>query len=185
MFTIGFKPYAYVGDTITCDVDGFTATATIYRDDTSDMPDQRDDGFWPSRDPKAAGYVLPENFEAEHAKAERVMAAWKNDEWFFCGVAVTVAKNDVQLTEEYGFALWGVDCNYPDSDNAYLLEVANQLLSESLDKARETLRKLCNPLVASLASYVSGDDGNLPRRDFLFAVATRILDDLKIEHGLQ
>jgi hypothetical protein len=143
MFTTPFGLFVCVDDTITCDVDGFTATATVYRDESGDMPDKRDDGFWPSRDPKAAGYVLPENFEAEQAKAERVMEAWKNDEWFFCGVAVTVAKNDVPLTKRYDSALWGIDCNYPGSDNAYLLEVANELLSEALDVARETLRKLC------------------------------------------
>lgn len=37
----------------------------------------------------------------------------------------------------------------------------------------------------SLAPYVSGDDLELSRAEFLFAVATRILDDLHIEHGLQ
>jgi hypothetical protein len=142
-FTKGFSAYACMGDTITCEVDGVNATATIYRDDCSDRPDQRDDGFWPSRDPKAAGYVLPENFDAEHTKAERVMKAWKNDEWFYCGVAVTVEKNGVQLTKRYDNALWGVECNYPDSDNEYLLVVANELLPEALEEAKGVIAKLC------------------------------------------
>lgn len=144
MFTTKFASYVCVGDRITCDVDGFTATATVYRDDCGDKPDQRDDGFWPSKDKSAAGYVLPENFEVEMAKAKRVMKAWQNDEWFYCGVSVTVARNDVQLTKQYGHALWGVECNYPDSDNAYLTETANDMLSEAMDDARETLRKLCS-----------------------------------------
>lgn len=36
----------------------------------------------------------------------------------------------------------------------------------------------------SLASYVSGDDAELSREEFLFAVATRILDDLRVPHEL-
>jgi hypothetical protein len=143
MFTQSFDRFVCEGDKITCTVGRFTATATIYRDDCGDMPDQRDDGFWPSRDPKAAGYVLPENFEAEHAKAERIMAAWKNDEWFYCGVAVTVVCEGVSLIARYDSALWGVECNYPDSDNAYLGEVANELLGEAIEQAKAKLAKLC------------------------------------------
>jgi hypothetical protein len=36
----------------------------------------------------------------------------------------------------------------------------------------------------SLASYVSGDDAELSRGEFLFMVATRILDDLHVSHKL-
>lgn len=142
MFTKPFDAYVCVNDTITCEVDGFTATARIYRDDTPDKPDERQDGFWPSRDEKAAGWVQPENFDAEMAKATRVMNAWLKDEWFFCGVAVTVACNEVPLTQEFTNALWGIECNYPDSDNAYLMEVANELLAEAISEARATLAKL-------------------------------------------
>jgi hypothetical protein len=143
MFTKGFGRFACVGDKITCDVDGFVATATIYRDDNNDMPDQRGDGFWPSRDPNAAGYVLPENFDKEQALAERVMAAWKNDDWFYCGLAVTIRKDGVRLTQRYDYALWGVECNYPDSANEYLLEVANDLLPDAIEGAKAVLAKLC------------------------------------------
>jgi hypothetical protein len=144
MFTKSFGSYVCEGDTITCEVDGFTAIATVYRDDTADAPDQRDEGFWPSHDMESAGYVLPENYQSELAKAERVMAAWKNDEWFYCGVAVTIAKHDVQLTKPYDSALWGIECNYPDSKNEYLLDVANELLPEALEAANAVLTKLCD-----------------------------------------
>lgn len=143
MFTKSFDKYVCVGDRITCDVDGFTATATVYHDENADKPDEMSDGFWPSRDETAAGYVLPENFDAEQAKAERAMTAWLNDEWFYCGVAVTVERNGVTLTPRYAHALWGIDCNYPDSDNAYLRDVANELLSEALNDAREVLARIC------------------------------------------
>lgn len=142
MFTQKFKPFVCEGDSISCTVDGFDVVATVYRDDTSDKPDQRDDGFWPSKDKKAAGYVLPADFDAAMAKAEQIMAAWKNDEWFYCGVALVVSKADVELTLKYNHALWGIECNYPDSDNSYLSEVANEMLSEALDSARAKLAEL-------------------------------------------
>lgn len=143
MFNNNFALGVSEGTFITALVDGFVCVATVYVDDSGDRPDVRDAGFWPSRDESAAGYVLPENFDIEQAKAERVMAAWENDEWFYCGVAVTVSRADVQLTGQYDHALWGVECNYPDSDNSYLTSVANELLSEALFSARAKLAELC------------------------------------------
>lgn len=142
-FTKAFGKFVCEGDTLACDVDGMTATATVYRDDNSDAPDQRQDGFWPSRKKTDAGYVEPAKFDEEHAKATEVMRAWKADEWFYCGVAVTIEKADVQLVHKYGAALWGVECNYPGSDNSYLRDVANELLPEALDAARERIKILC------------------------------------------
>jgi len=143
MFDKNFDSFVCEGDTITCEVGAFTCTATVYRDDNADKPDERDDGFWPSRDPEAAGYVLPENFDAQQAIAEKVMMAWMQDEWWYCGVAVTIACEDVELTGQYEHALWGIECNYPDSKNEYLREVANDLLHEALAGAREKLARLC------------------------------------------
>ena len=145
MFKQSFQRYVCEGDRITCEVDGFTVTATVYRDDSSDKPDERDDGFWPSLDPKSAGYIGPKSKRtlARHqAKAQAIMDAWLRDEWFYCGVAITIEKEDVQLLHRYGHALWGIECNYPGSDNSYLQEVANELLGEALDEARAVLAKL-------------------------------------------
>ena len=46
------------------------------RDDSSDRPDERDEGFWPSHDPEACGYVLPENFDEEQRKAHPITLGW-------------------------------------------------------------------------------------------------------------
>lgn len=143
MFIKGFDTYACDGDTITCAVEGFDITATIHHDDCSDTPDERDDGFWPSKDENAAGYVLPENFDTEQVKAEHVMEAWKNDEWWYVGITVTVRKNGVELTNEFEHAVWGIECNYPDGDNSYLMETANELIGEALEAAKTTIAKLC------------------------------------------
>ena len=39
-------------------------------------------------------------------------------------------------------SLWGIEANYPGTDNGYLTEVANELLPESIAVARETLARL-------------------------------------------
>lgn len=72
-----------------------------------------------------------------------VLKAWCNDEWAYYGVAVTVKKNGIRLTDQYAHACWGIEGNYPGSDNSYFTEVANQNLSEALDAAREKLTLLC------------------------------------------
>lgn len=143
MFNEPFGRYICDGDTFETELaEGFTAVATIEHDDSGDKPDERCDGFWPSKDETAAGYVLPENFDAEQAKAEKVMKAWLNDEWHFVGVCVTIWKADVMLTQKYQHALWGIECNYPDSDNEYLRNVANELLPAALEDAKAKIAQL-------------------------------------------
>jgi len=39
-------------------------------------------------------------------------------------------------------SLWGIEANYPETDNSYLTEVANDLLPEAIAVARETLARL-------------------------------------------
>lgn len=142
-----FDRYVCEGDSVSLEIDGFTVTARIYRDDCSDRPDERQDGFWPSLDPNDAGYIGPKSKStlARHmAKAKAIVKAWENDEWFYCGVCLTVEKEGVQLTGRYDHALWGVECNYPGSDNSYLTDVAHDLLDEALEAAREKLEALCS-----------------------------------------
>lgn len=142
MFTATFPKYACEGDSISCEVEGYTITARIVRDDCSDKPDERQDGFWPSRDKNAAGYVPPGSFDIEMAKAQEAMRAWKADEWFYCGVVLEVSRNDVML-EKHAASLWGIECNYPHSaDNGYLVIVANELLPEALAQGKAIRAKL-------------------------------------------
>ena len=39
-------------------------------------------------------------------------------------------------------SLWGVECNYPGTDNGYLTTVANELLAEALDAAKAAASRL-------------------------------------------
>lgn len=152
-FATKFDDFACEGDTISAEVDGYTITARLVRDDHSGAPDQNDDGFWPSLDPESAGYIgaNPEkSFEEQKARAQEVMQAWKDDEWFYVGVVLSVERNGVML-DKHAASLWGIECNYPPyreghTPNDYLTEVANELLPEALERAKaarkETLAKL-------------------------------------------
>lgn len=147
-----FDRYTCDGDSISWLDDGFTVTARIERDDSGDKPDERDMGFWPSLDPKSAGYIGPRSRStlARHmARAKEIMDAWKNDEWWYVGVCVTVSWLGAELTGEYDHACWGVECNYPiagrgrkANPNKYLGEVARELAQEALADARVKLESL-------------------------------------------
>ena len=146
-FSQKFDAYVCIGDTITCTVDGYTVTARISHDETTDAPDKRQDGFWPSLYPNDAGFIGAGNgwrdrFDKAQAMAERVMAAWKSDEWYYCGVILSVSINGITL-HRFAASLWGIEANYPDSDNAYLTEVANELLSEALETAKSERKRQC------------------------------------------
>ena len=146
-FLLQFDDYVCIGDTITCEVDGYTITARIAHDETPDAPDQRQDGFWPSLYMDDAGFIgsgngFRDRFAKAQAKAERVMAAWKNDEWYYCGVILSVALEGITL-DDHAASLWGIEANYPDSDNAYLSETANELLPEALEAAKAERARQC------------------------------------------
>lgn len=142
-----FDTYAIAGETIEYERDGFKVVARIEHDEDAGRPDERDEGFWPSRDPEAAGYCPPEYFDKSQAHAKEVMQAWKDDEWFYCGIVLSVSYNGVEL-DSHAASLWGIHCNYPKDEtrpdhepNDYLTEVANELLDEALSEG-ERLRKV-------------------------------------------
>lgn len=145
-FRENFKTFACPGDSITAELPGgFTATAWLALDDHSDSPPERDDGFWPSMDPKSAGYIgggrlsvkaMKRNFNRQMSRAKEVLRAWESGEWYYVGVCVTIEKDGVQLTGNYDHALWGVDCNYP-APSRYRRKEA----SEGVGKEANALRK--------------------------------------------
>lgn len=149
-----FDSYVCLGDKIICEVEGYTVTARIAYDDTPDRPDQRQDGFWPSLIQTDAGFIgrdkTLDDFMPERAKAQAIMDAWKADKWFYCGVILSVKIEDVELTD-HAASLWGIEANYPDSKNEYLTEVANELLSEALDAARQARKRRCKILCEAAA----------------------------------
>lgn len=155
MFKKHFETYVCDGDSITCEVDGFTARATLYYDDDTTPPDKRQDGFWPSLDPKDAGYIGAKSkrtLARERARMQMIMDAWLKDEWHYYGVAVTVWKDDVRLTGEFDHALWGIEGNWPAHNkklnpNSYFLDVANEYLPEALAAAKNKIAQLSKETV--------------------------------------
>ena len=130
-FTSRFPITAEPGDYIETepDANGIVFRATIVRDDCDDSPDEHQDGFWPSLDPDNAGYIgegqTSVDLAAHQCRAESVMEAYKQGEWGYVGVVVS------SRSDGRGSSLWGIECNYPGSDNSYLLEVANDILPDA------------------------------------------------------
>lgn len=152
IFSTDFGRFACIGDTIESPVllggfrTGLRLEAKLYEDDDKTPPDKRQDGFWPSLDPDSDGYIGPKSaatLRRETARAESIMKAWRDDEWHYCGVAVRAWFDDIPLTEEFAFAVWGVEMNYPAkgkrNPNSYLRELANE---EAGECAREAIRAL-------------------------------------------
>lgn len=110
-----FQKYACQGDTVSWSVDGFDIVAHIeYDHDTR-----------------------PTDFDCYD---DEQIKAWRNDEWFFCGIVLAVSRNNVELTD-HAASLWGVDCNL-GTDNDYLSEVCAELEGEALGIARDEVRRI-------------------------------------------
>ena len=104
------------------------------RDDYSDRPDERDDGFWPSRDPSTAGYVGAADFDAAQEAAEARMAAWEAGDWEYIGVvavahvAIPIGGGSFCNHTFRSAGCWGIESDSGD----YLEEVFREEQAELL-----------------------------------------------------
>lgn len=132
-FTEKFNRYVCDGDTITTHKNGLVFTARIERDGNYHIDD--DDSYNP--DQKATG--------CNARQQKRLLAArdaWFNDEWFYCGVVVSVETENGTMLDKHAASLWGIEANYPTgkkNPNAYLTEVANELLAEAEEIAKKKI----------------------------------------------
>lgn len=118
-----FDRYVCIGDSVTWQCEGFDITARIEFDDSS----------------------RPEDSECY---TPRQIAAWRRDEWFFCGVVLSVELNGVELSD-HAASLWGLDCNFPSrkkNPNYYLSEVCAELESEAIAAAKVAREKMLTAL---------------------------------------
>jgi hypothetical protein len=125
-----------------------------------EAPDRYQNGCWPSLDMKDPGFIgeadqgsvqwtdpppngnnVRERLARAQAEAEAIMAAWRRDDWFYCGIVLAIACETVELST-HAASLWGVEANYPGSDNACLSEVADALLADALEAGRQVLARL-------------------------------------------
>jgi hypothetical protein len=72
---------------------------------------------------------------------------WRDDEWFYVGVVLSVSRNGVKLSD-HAASLWGIDCNFSKTSNAYLSEVAKELEDEALDTAKTEVIRIKQALEA-------------------------------------
>lgn len=71
---------------------------------------------------------------------ERQISLWKSDQWFFCGVVLSVSFKGIKLSD-HAASLWGIECNL-SNDNSYLSEVAQELEGEALEVAKDELTRI-------------------------------------------
>lgn len=126
-------------------------------DDNNDRPDDNDEGFWPSLDPDACGYIgdaEPSDVDGtEHAQryadameaAETRMAEWESGDWRYIGV---IARAHLFIPCGGGsFAcytldspgLWGIESDSGD----YLREV----FAQEKEQLREHLATLAAAMI--------------------------------------
>ncbi len=85
---------------------------------------------------------------AKAAKAARAdyerLRRWCDDDWRYIGVALQVWFEDIQLTDEYGAALWGIESDAGE----YCTETANDLISEAMAQAVAELENIRRKVAA-------------------------------------
>ncbi len=62
---------------------------------------------------------------------------WKDDEWFYGGLVVSVSYNGFHLSDNIA-SLWGLECNF-GNDNSFLMGYAEELVEEAREEAEELL----------------------------------------------
>lgn len=118
-----FNRFVCVGDSISWAIEGFDISARVEFDADS----------------------RPGDFDCYSAKQ---IAAWKADEWFFCGIVLSVSRNGVELSD-HAASLWGIECNFPSrrkNPNSYLSEVCAELQSEARETARRESARILSAL---------------------------------------
>jgi hypothetical protein len=91
MFTEKFDSYVCTGDTITCDVEGFTLVARIEHDADARI----DDDDCHNVDQEVTGCD-----DAQQKKLLAAREAYFSDDWFYCGVVISVSRNGVRTRHE-------------------------------------------------------------------------------------
>lgn len=100
-------------------------------------PDHRDEGFWPSRDPKAAGYVgevSDEAFDKLQRDAKEFHDAWTREEWWYVGVKaratihVPIGGGSFTIYTIESAGVWGIENDAQSA--AYRLEVFEEQKAE-------------------------------------------------------
>ena len=131
--------------------DGFYvqfAQVTVPDDDCT-LPDQRQDGYWPSQDKDDPGYcgdVTPARFAELYAEAQSRMDAFEAGDWGYVGVRARalcflVRNNTGTYFNLDSPGIWGVE-----SDAGRYLQ---ELYAEQIDELKDMLAAMQNPVYES------------------------------------
>lgn len=132
-FIRSFDDFACEGNKIICTIDGITFQARIAHDPHSSIDD--DDSH--NIDQSVTGCDTE-----QQAKLLAAREAWKQGDWFYCGVIISARHNATGAFWDHLESLWGIKANYPGGDNSYLNEVANELLASAVVAVRAKIREL-------------------------------------------
>lgn len=139
MFTQEFDKYVCIGDKISTKVGPFKIMATIEYD--YDYTIDSDDCH--NVDQSVTGCN-----DEQHKALMAAREAWNRDQWFY-GVVVLSVELDGGVVDPYLDSLGAIEVNYPNGDNRYLMEVANELLTNNLPQLRELRETLLEGLTTA------------------------------------
>lgn len=111
-----FLAYVLPGDSTTWEKNGFIIKATIMYDDVAD----------------------PRNNKEAYLDAD--IERWLKDDWFFCGVVLSVSYMGLELHDSSA-SLWGIECNITD-DNTHLDSIVKELEDEAVSAAIDKLHRI-------------------------------------------
>lgn len=120
MFSADFDNYVCIGDSITCEMDGFTFTARIEYDSDA----------------------RPADFDCY---SERKINEWRRDKWWFGCIVISAEFSGVDMGDHLA-VLGGLEVNYNKQANKYLKVAANEILAEAYTNACEAKRDILERL---------------------------------------
>lgn len=128
-----FKDYVCEGDTISVKIGGVVYTARIENDDCYSI----DDDDCHNEDQSVTGCD-----DEQFAKLLEARKAYFRGEWFYCGIIISATLEGSPIFEYDLDSLWGIEVNYPGSNNDYLTEVANDMLPLAIKICETELAKV-------------------------------------------
>ena len=136
MFSKEFGYPAYIdaecGNFIECKLENYTVKAQLVQDLDTNVYKYANPG-------DCFDLEHPTNGEAN----QKIVKSWDDGEWLYCGVVLTVSLTESKVTLlDRAASLWGLELNLSKEGNAYLLQVANDLLPEALEAADEVIEGL-------------------------------------------
>jgi hypothetical protein len=127
-----FDAYVCINDNIIFEHEGFTFAARIEYDESTNPSD-------------FDCYALD---DPDYGEVNReIVEAWERDEWFYCGIVIGASYNDIDITD-HATSPWGIEANFPGSDNSFLNEMIQEILPEALRNAKTELENMRAKLVA-------------------------------------